>query len=137
MSMGIGTFANKLREDADVVIYEYGSYNLNEVGFENKSRICDGSIAINKTCFIEPEIHKKLKKMPCGRKKIITKRIPVSVDYMTMIRDGLIIIENCGNCWRTTDDENYIDVMASRLLFYIFNKYQKYGEIPEHINCNV
>jgi hypothetical protein len=75
--------------------------------------------------------------MSSGRKKIVTKRIPVYVDYTAMIKDGKIIIENCSNCQKTADDETHTDVMSLRLLFEILNKYQEDGEIPEHINYNV
>ena len=83
---------------------------------------------------MEPEIHEKLKKMPSGKKKLITKRIPVDVDYPKYIEEGLITIENCSNCWKTTDDEKHIDVMALHILFYLFLKYQEQGELPEYIS---
>lgn len=61
--------------------------------------------------------------MPSGKKKTLIKRIPVDVDYPAMIAAGTIIIENCSNCWITTDDDKKIDVMALRILYIIFNKY--------------
>ena len=135
MSRGIGARANLVLED-EKVMYEYGGYNLNEPEYRNEDHVYDGTITISRDCFAEPEIHAKLKKMPSGRKKLIIKRIPVSVDYPKMISDGRIIIENCSNCWQCTPDEN-IDVMALHILFYLFRQYQEEGKMPEYISYNV
>lgn len=62
MSRGIGAYANKIFEDNETVIYEYGRYNLNAAEYRNDNHLCDGSITILKRCFAEPEIHQKLKK---------------------------------------------------------------------------
>ena len=75
--------------------------------------------------------------MPSGRKKIVTKRIPVSVDYEQLLKDGKIIIENCSFCWNVTDDELKVDVMACHILFKLFYQYQKEGGIPSIISYNV
>lgn len=134
MSMGIGGSAVKVLEDAETVIYEYGGYNLNEPQFRNEKRVRDGSITIPKSCFAEPDIREKVKKMPNGRKKLVVKRIPVGVDFRKMIKDGLIEVENCGNCWQTFDEVDNADIAAIRILFKIFQEYQVNGEIPEHIS---
>lgn len=136
MSRGIGARANLVLEDEKTVMYEYGGYNLNEPEYRNEDHVYDGTITISRDCFAEPEIHEKLKKMPGGRKKLIIKRIPVSVDYPKMISDGRIVIENCSNCWQCTLDEN-IDVMALHILFYLFRQYQEEGKMPEYISYNV
>ena len=136
MSRGIGARANLVLEDEKTVMYEYGGYNLNEPEYRNEDHVYDGTITISRDCFAEPEIHAKLKKMPSGRKKLIIKRIPVSVDYPKMISDGRSIIENCSNCWQCTPDEN-IDVMALHILFYLFRQYQEEGKMPEYISYNV
>lgn len=75
--------------------------------------------------------------MPSGKKKLVTKKIPVKVDYPKYIEDGLITIENCSNCWKATDDEKHIDVMALHILFNLFLKYQEQGKMPEYISYNV
>ena len=62
MSRGIGAHAKKVLEDDETVIYEYGGYNLNETEYWNENHILDGTITIQKNCFVEPEIHEKLKK---------------------------------------------------------------------------
>lgn len=136
MSKGIGAFVKLVLEDSETVIYEYGTYNLNDARYYNKEHICDGIITIDRNCFAEPEIHKKMKKMPSGRKKLIIKRIPVRVDYNKMISDGRIVIENCSNCWECYSNKN-IDIMASPILFYLFLQYQKEGKLPKYLNYNV
>lgn len=54
-----------------------------------------------------------------------------------MIADGLIVVENCSNCWETTNDERQIDFMALHILFVLFDQYQEEGKIPESISYNV
>lgn len=137
MSKGIGAYANKILEDNETVIYEYGGYNLNVPKYWNENHLCDGSITIPKRCFSEPEMHQKLKKMPSGRKKLVVKRIPVSVDYGQMLENGLIKVENCSNCWMTTDDDLCIDIMVLHLLFKLFYQYKEEETVPEHISYKV
>ena len=137
MSIGIGAYANLVLQDSNTVIYEYGGYNLNEEKYRTKSHVCDGFITIQRNCFLEPEIHEKLKKMPSGKKKLITKRIPVYVNYTKYIEDGLIVVDNCSNCWNTTDNEKRIDVMALHILFCLFLRYQEQGTMPEYISYHM
>ena len=137
MSIGIGAYANLVLQDSNTVIYEYGGYNLNEEKYRNKSHVCDGFITIQRNCFLEPEIHEKLKKMPSDKKKLITKRIPVYVNYTKYIEDGLIVVDNCSNCWNTTDNEKRIDVIALHILFCLFLRYQEQGTMPEYISYHM
>ena len=136
MSRGIGAFVKLVLEDSETVIYEYGSYNLNYARYYNEEHICYGIITIDRNCFAEPEIHKKIKKIPSDRKKLIIKRIPAYVDYNKMISDGRIVIENCSNCWECYSNKN-TDIMASPILFYLFLQYQEEGKLPEYLNYNV
>ena len=134
MSIGEGAYANLVAWDDNEVVYEYGGYTFNDKRFRNENNLLDGVITIQRKCFAKPEIHEKLKKMPSGRKKLITKRIPVSVDYEAMIENGTITFENCSNCWQTYERIPGVDVTVLRLLFIIFNNYQKEGKIPEHVS---
>ena len=102
MSIGIGAQAVRIAEDESTVINEYGGYNLNNPAYRNENNLRDGIITIQKDCFAEPDIHQRIKKMPSGKKKLIVKRIPISVDYGKMLNNGSIIVENCSNCWHTT-----------------------------------
>jgi hypothetical protein len=137
MSRGIGALARLVLQDDETVIYEYGGYNLNDEAFRNEQRILDGTITIKKSCFPEPEIHEQLKKMPSGRKKLITKRIPVIVDYDRLFRDRSIEVEDCSNCWMKTDDELQIDIMACHIIYKLFRQYQEQGVIPECVGYYV
>lgn len=135
MSIGIGGRANKILEDNKTVIFEYGGYDLNKSSSCISNAIFDGMITIPKQCFVEPEIHKKLKRMPNGRKKLVVKRIPVDVDCEEMIKSGLVKVENCSTCRQIT--KAGIDITALRLLRYIFIQYQAEGSIPEAVSYHV
>lgn len=134
MSMGLGTFAEVYLEDNEMIIYRYGSYNLNDERYENNERVMDGTIFIRKEGLVEPEIREKIKKLPNGLKKVLIKRYPKEVDYDNLIRKGLIIVDNCSNCWRKTDTEESIDVMAMRIICRVFDEYQKNGESHKSIH---
>lgn len=136
ISLGIGAYGKLVIYDDTTVIYEYGGYNLNQKEYRNEDHVLDGTITISRSCFAEPEIHERIKKTPSGRKKTITKRIPISVDYFKMIGEGAIVVENCGNCWHILS-ENNIDDMALRILFLLFRQYQEEGKLPENISYNV
>ncbi|EKB55088.1 hypothetical protein [Facklamia hominis] len=85
MSIGHGAYMKKILEDESHVIYVYGSYNLNDAKFRNENYILDGSILVKKTCFQEPDIHRKIKRMPNRKKKLVEKSVIVFVDYPLMI----------------------------------------------------
>ncbi len=56
MSKGIGTNANLIFQDDTTIIYEYGNYNLNEEDLKDSNHIYDGTITIQRSCFLEPKI---------------------------------------------------------------------------------
>ena len=105
--------------------------------YRNEGHLRDGYLTIQRECFIAPEVHEKMKKMPSGRKKLVIKKIPVDVKYREMIQDGRILVENCRNTWRTTDDELSVDIMACHLLTKIFLSYQTEGASPKVITYHV
>ncbi len=55
MSKGIGTNANLIFQDDTTIIYEYGNYNLNEEDLKDNNHIYDGTITIQRSCFLEPK----------------------------------------------------------------------------------
>ena len=133
MSIGYGGRLILACQDGELAIYHYACGNINKglnTYYTDIARL-DGIIAVDKTCFVEPEIHRKIKKLPSGRKKPIEKRILVPVDYGTYIKDGRITIQNASACWRTIDG---IDFMALRLLYELFDEYQEQGALPERIS---
>ena len=136
MSRGIGAYAELAIQDDETVIYEYGSYDLDRKEYANRDHIMDGIITIQKCCFQGPEIHRKLKRFPSGRKRFVVKKVPVSVDYPKYIEDGLISVENCSNCWNKIFGEREIDDRALRLLFRLFYVYQEEGKIPKYFSIH-
>lgn len=131
MSMGYAARLVKELEDEEYVLFKYASANASNENYAEMIKKLDGSIFVNKKCFVEPEIHMKRKKMPSGKVRVYEKRIPVSVEYERYIDEGMIKIENASGCWRTTEG---IDFMALKLLFKLFNEYQLAGSIPEKIS---
>ena len=134
MSLGIGAFCKLIAEDEETVIYEYGSYNLNEPDYINEQKIADGIITIKKSSLIEPEIHDKIKRFPNGKKKRIIKRVPNDIPLETLFNNKSIIVENCSHCWKTNDIG--VDVMASTTTWYIFLEYQEKGYLPKSLSIN-
>ncbi len=131
MSIGIGAIAKLSLQDEDTIIYQYCGYNLNDERYYNKDRKCDGLITIKRDCLIKAEIHEKVIRTASKRKKLVTKRIPVVVDFEKLIRSGQIVVENCSNCWRTTSvGEKELDIAAINLLEKIFLYYQENDCIP-------
>ena len=57
MSCGIGVVAKLVLQDDTAVIYEYGGFNWNKPGYENRAHLMDGFITIARSCFTGPEIH--------------------------------------------------------------------------------
>ena len=135
MSMGFGGSARIVLQDENTVVYEYSPYNLNEPAYRNRDRIYDGFILINKDALVEPEIHKKLKRMPGSRKKLIVKCIRRDVDYDTLFEAGKIAVENSRYCRHFAG--NGIGMIAMKIIFHIFDHYQDEGSIPENVSINL
>lgn len=135
MSLGFGAFMVKTLEDDNHVVYEYGSYDLADTKYRNIDRHMDGLIMIKRTCFVEPEIHRTMRRVPNQRKKLIEKRVPVIVDICALLKEGDIIIENCSNAWKMNSAG--IDVMAIRLSSKLLLQYQENSTLPESISYDV
>lgn len=102
MSLGYGGIAKKVNEDNTYVLYAYGAFNWNLPECTNDDYTLDGSILIPKKCFVGPEIHQKIKKMPSGRKKLVTKPVYIScIDIVcNAVEKGLIEIDNSRFAWK-------------------------------------
>ena len=134
MSIGIGAFCKRITEDNNTVIYEYGSYDLNDINYQNEKRIADGIITINKSALIEPDIHDRIKRFPNGKKKRIIKRIPRDIPLSHLFEVKLVTVENCSHCCKTA--ENGIDIMAHTTVLHIFLEYQEKGQLPESLSIH-
>jgi hypothetical protein len=135
MSIGIGGRAKVVMQDEETVIYEYYAYSLNERQYENPNRVFDGIITIDKKSLAEPEIHEKLKKMPSGRKKLITKQIPRNVNFSSRISSGQIVVESSKFCPKILDSG--IGLIAMHIIREIYRLYQLEGAIPQYISYHV
>ncbi len=128
MSMGYGTYAHLIDEDETMVMYSYCCYDVCDPDYPRLKETEDGEIYVSRDSFVEPDIHRKLKRMPSGRKKVIEKRIPRDVDYQKLCSEGKIKIKNAGGTWMINSDG--ADVMAFHLIFRLFDEYQRHGTIP-------
>lgn len=135
MSMGFGGWCHIVEQDENTVIYEYGSYNLNDPKHYNEIHLSDGIFVIDKNSLVEPYVYEKIKRLPNGKKKYIVKRIFVDVPYTELYESGKIEIQNCSNCWKTTADD--IDVIAWKLIREVFKIYQENWQLPEGSSINV
>lgn len=136
MSIGHGGSARIVLQDETAVIYEYAPYNLNHPEYRNNDCVYDGLIIISKKSLVEPEIHEKLKRMPGGRKKLITKRIRRDVDYSKLRKEGSLIIENSKYCWEFVGEYRNIGMIAMKITFEIFDQYQKDGKLPVKVSID-
>lgn len=127
MSLGYNGVARKYSEDDKHVIYEYSVENWNEP-YRHRGHLFDGLIVIDKSTLVEPEIHEKLKRMPSGRKRMITKKIIVLVDVWSLIETGQITVYNSSRTWRYIGK---IDYYANALCHKIYQNYQENGVLPE------
>ena len=133
MSIGYGGGCRKYGESAVFVIYEYYAYDWNTEGCDNPNRIYDGIIKIEKSAFIEPEIHQKIKRRPSGRKMLVTKRIERDVPISEYFENGKVELVNSSFCGRICNGHGYVGL---RLIYKIFSEYQKNGEIPHIVSIH-
>lgn len=127
MTLGYRGYARKYSEDDTHIIYEYSIENWNRP-YRHEDQLFDGLIVMDKSTFVEPEIHEKLKKMPSGRKRLITKKILVRVDVWKLIKEGKIEIQNSSRAWKKYYEIDYYAVMLCDI---IYTKYQETGLAPE------
>ena len=133
MSLGFGGKCVKYGENENCVLYEYYAYDRNVEKCSNPDRVYDGLIKIEKSAFIEPEIHQKIKRRPSGRKILATKRIERDVPISEYFTNGKVELVNSSFCGRIRDGHGYVGL---RLINEIFSEYQKNGEIPHSVSMN-
>lgn len=131
MSLGYGGYANLVQHDNTLVMYCYSCYNINNDGYKKFKESPDGELYIGRNAFVEPEIREKIKKMPSGKKKMITKRIKKDVPFGELFDMGKIKVKNAGGTWET--NVSGVDIIALKILLRIFDEYQETGEIPQKV----
>lgn len=88
MSCGFGASARIVKQDENIVVYEYAPYDLNVQEYSNREHIYDGMITISKDSVVEPALREKFETDALGRKKLIVKRIRSDVDYTELLHAG-------------------------------------------------
>lgn len=137
MSLGNEGYAKLLDEDAGMVIYEFKVAHL-DLHYDSKKKsvfddIAPGYFYIQRDCFLDPEIHEKIKRRPSGRKYLEVKRIPVDVPVGDYIKEGKVVIEPC-TFWRYMDSNYFTsEKLTWRILNKIFQQYQLDSFIPKHV----
>ena len=131
MSRGIGGYMNLIAADDTMLIYSYCCYNLNNDDWREMQKMEDGEIFIDRAALVEPEIHRKMKRTPSGRKMLIEKRVPRDYSFSDMLGAGQVTIKNASGTWMKSPDG--IDLMACKMLYKFFREYQETGVIQEHI----
>ena len=134
MSIGYCGRIELFAEDDNTALYRYCGENWNDDSNTRGSwEDMDGEILIQKKCLVEPEIHTKLKKMPSGRKKLVSKRIVQPFDISAAIRSGDIqILKPC-----TSEYSQGLHIGIDRMYFAytllrkLFTEYQEQGKLPE------
>jgi len=108
-------------------IYEYGAYNLNIKGLENRERVLDGYIEIEKKNLLQI-----LNKQKMGIGKSGNYR---EIFYEELLESGTVQIKNCSHSNRFMEDG--YDVVAIRLLLKLLAGYQTTGELPDAESLDV
>ena len=130
MSLGYCACAKVVLEDDSFVLYAYSGENWNDPVSESGDKaLYDGEILINKGALVEPEIHKKVKKTPTGKKQLCEKRIVATVNVSELINNEEIrILKACKNEFAKSTHEYYL---AQRIIEEIFIHYQESGRLPD------
>lgn len=132
MSRGYAGFCRIEAEDKQTAIYSYRGENWNlPKDVSAKLEAEEGMFTVDKSCFIEPEVRRRIKKVR-GKKKLVEKVIPVSVDVDALIEDGSISIDQlCGLDKRLKDKGDSLPYYIWMLLDCLFDRYQEEGEVPK------
>lgn len=122
-------------EDPDYAIYSYRGedWNLKPEVREQLEHI-KGSFTIAKSCLEEPEIHRRVKKTPKGKKKFVEKIIVHTPDINAHIASGDVVIDNlCGvDMIRNKSSFSRPSIVHS-LLDKVFISYQECGHLPDEV----
>lgn len=130
MSLGLGASCRLIKKEEDYYIFEYSPYSYDMDNWKEAKDSYDGMIYIHQDYFPNPQIITKRKKRPNGRKVWIEKQVYPEIDYEMFLQNGKIKIDNSRYAWNISDEG--IDVLALKLIFYLYEEYKKLGKVPEH-----
>ena len=129
MSHGYIGVAKLFHKNDHTVTYEYFASNLNIPEYTNQNQNFDGTIMIDSSALIEPEMYTRLKKMPKRRKKMILCNEPKAINIDELFNKKQIQVINSQYCWRKTNGD--IDMIAIKLICKILYSYQSNGHLPD------
>lgn len=130
MSKGHCGWMKLLAEDEQQLWYQYRCWVLGEEEAQEQ-----GDVWIRRTALVEPVIHQRIKKRPCGRRETLCKRIPQAFSVEDMLASGEVEVSP------STDGGSRPNTVAhsfvQHLLFQFFLAYQRSGSIPEEVSWYV
>ena len=131
MSLGYAGHAQLEAEDDAIAIYSYTGENRNvrDEGARSALESEEGQLTISKSCLIELAMHRKVKRLPNGRKGRVEKAIVRHPDLAGMMDRGDIVVDKL--CGVDTEAFGYRPCIYLCLLRYIFESYQLNGRLPE------
>ncbi|WP_303858499.1 hypothetical protein [Senegalimassilia anaerobia] len=94
-----------------------------------RSKAKKGSFAISKSCLIELAMHRKVKRLPDGRKERVEKAIVRHPDLAGMMDRADIVVDKL--CGVDAKMSGYRPCIYRCLLRHIFESYQLNGGLPE------
>lgn len=131
MSLGYAGRARLEVEDDEIAIYSYTGENWNVRDGDARSALEseEGQFTISKSCLIELALHRKVKRLPGGRKGRVEKTIARHPDLAGMMDRGNIVVDKL--CGVDSEAFGYRPRIYLCLLRHIFESYQLNGRLPE------
>ena len=118
-------------EDDEIAIYSYTGENRNvrDEGARSALESEEGQFTISKSCLIELAMHRKVKRLPNGRRGRVEKAIVRHPDLAGMMDRGDIVVDKL--CGVDTEAFGYRPCIYRCLPRHIFESYQLNGRLPE------
>lgn len=131
MLLGYAGHAQLEVEDDEIAIYSYtgDNWNVRDEDARNALESEEGQFAISKSCLIELAMHRKVKRLPDGRKGRVEKAIVRHPNLAGMMDRGDIVVDKL--CGVDTEAFGYRPCIYRCLPRHIFESYQLDGRLPE------
>lgn len=131
MSLGYVGYARLEVEDDEIAIYSYAGEDWNARDEDACSALEseEGQFTISKSCLIELAMHRKVKRLPDGRKGRVEKAIVRHPDLAGMMDRGDIVVDKL--CGVDAEMSGYRLCIHRCLLRHIFESYQLNGRLPK------
>ena len=131
MSLGYAGYARLEVEDDGIAIYSYTGENRNvrDEGARSALESEEGQFTISKSCLIELAMHRKVKRLPNGRRGRVEKAIVRHPDLAGMMDRADIVVDKL--CGVDAKMSGYRPCIYRCLLRHIFESYQLNGGLPE------